>query len=368
MRATRVMALVVLLVQAACSDDSNGTPDAGKEVGPPDGPLQDGPPPCTHPAVKADCKDDWCAIPAGCFWMGSPTTESCREQCWVPPCPKETRHAVTLSHGFEIKATEVTQGQFLALMGYNPSYYLTGPDSPVEMVSWHEAALYCNVLSKHKGLTPCYDCTVDSPDAGVPDAAPKVDAAPSDGGTPVDATAADATAPDTTPTPDGGATYWRLARCETATAFEGTKTIHDCPGYRLPTEAEWEYAYRAGSETALHNGKLSACSGNDPGADAIAWYGGNSSKVTHPVGGKKANDWGVHDMAGNVWEWCQDRNQIELTQDPVTDPTGPATGDRRLDRGGSCWSQPQYLRAALRDHNLATDRFDYIGLRPVRSK
>jgi formylglycine-generating enzyme required for sulfatase activity len=368
--------VIPLLMVVACNangnggapDSANGKPDAGREAGPPDGPLPDSAPPprCDHPKVEKSCKDDWCLVPAGCFWMGSPPTEKCREQCWGGTnCPKETRHPVTLTHGFEIKATEVTQQEFKDLMGYNPSYFGSGLTSPVEMVSWFEAAHYCNKVSANKGLVPCYVCGVEPgveagvPEAGVPDASPGPDGAAPDGGA----------VPDGGIPPDGGAPNKNI-RCDVAPEFDGKggKTIYDCPGYRLPTEAEWEYAYRAGTDTELHSGTLATCTGTtDKNADAIAWHGGNSGKKTHAVGGKTPNAWGVHDMSGNVWEWCHDRFQHDPGSDAATDPVG-TFGPTRSDRGGSCWSELPYIRAAMRDTNQPNERYDYIGFRVVRTR
>ena len=119
-------------------------------------------------------------------------------------------------------------------------------------------------------------------------------------------------------------------------------------GLRLPTEAEWEYAYRAGTTTAFHSYAAQPNGFNDDTLlGNIAWYSSNSGGQTHAVGGKFANGLGLHDMAGNVWEWCQDWYG-PYTSGSVTNPTGPATGSYRLLRGGS-WGDSSYgCRASRR--------------------
>ncbi|MEP7342803.1 MAG: SUMF1/EgtB/PvdO family nonheme iron enzyme [Acidobacteriota bacterium] len=130
--------------------------------------------------------------------------------------------------------------------------------------------------------------------------------------------------------------------------------------YRLPTEAEWEYACRAGSTTKY-------CFGDD---DALlkdyAWYKVNSGNKTHPVGEKKPNDWGLHDMHGNVWEWCQDwYDKNYYKQSPEKDPQGPASGDYRVLRGGSWYGNLDNARAVVRDFNLPAFRYYITGFRVV---
>ena len=142
--------------------------------------------------------------------------------------------------------------------------------------------------------------------------------------------------------------------------------MYDCPGYRLPTEAEWEYAYRAGTTTALYDGPLGSCDEADANANAIAWYNRNTG-VVREVGQKLANAWGLHDMAGNVAEWCNDHFG-PIGPEPVVDPSGMApedakTGDFMM-RGGSYISNATDLRAGARGFAHPTT---HAGIRCVRT-
>ena len=125
--------------------------------------------------------------------------------------------------------------------------------------------------------------------------------------------------------------------------------------WRLPTESEWEYAARAGTTGARH-GEL----------DAIAWHEGNSGRETHGVKGKQANAWGLHDMIGNVWEWCGDWYG-DYPTGSVTDPTGPGSGSYRVNRGGGWYSGARLARSANRNGYDPGSRFINLGFRPALS-
>jgi formylglycine-generating enzyme required for sulfatase activity len=252
----------------------------------------------------------WVKIEPGTFTMGSPDGELGREDDEVP-------HEVTLTRGFVMLATEVTQAEFKKRMGYDPPTDLSScATCPVETVDWHEAAAYCNALSAAVGRVGCYTCTGTSP----------------------------------------------YVTCELGSDYE---TPYDCLGYRLPTEAEWEYAARAGDQRATYNGELTATDCMDTTLSSIAWFCGNADDTTHEVGQKTANDWGLYDMLGNVWEWCHD--WYGTYGGDATDPSGPPTGSDRVFRGGSWDRDAWFARAAVRDHDNPGYGNYYLGLRPVRS-
>jgi sulfatase modifying factor 1 len=210
---------------------------------------------------------------------------------------------VKLTRSFWLKATEVTEAEWEELMGEDPSYcdLGCGKNNPVQKVSWLSAAEYLNRLSSREGLEQCYEIF----DRRV---------------------------------------NW-------------TKGL-DCKGYRLPTEAEWEYAARGGT-TGAHYGKL-----ND-----IAWYEGNSRGKTHVVATKRPNAFGLYDMLGNVQEWTWDEYKVELTGG--TDPIGAATIDwyrtQRVVRGCSYDSYNTFCVVTSREYRFSPAHISRSGLRPARS-
>ncbi|MCK6513329.1 SUMF1/EgtB/PvdO family nonheme iron enzyme [Myxococcota bacterium] len=225
-------------------------------------------------------------IPAGSFVMGSPENESGRDSDEGP------QRSVTISKGYWMLESEVTQGQYKALMGSNPSRFSScGDNCPVERVSWHQARAFADKLSRVQGLAPC------------------------------------------------------------TTTGRG---IFRCKGWRLPTEAEWEYAARARS-TGARYGEV----------DDVAWYGGNSKGKTHPVGKQSANGWGLKDMLGNVWEWTMDVEGSYAgmsTQDPLRS----SGSTKRVFRGGRWASVARFVRSAFRYFSAPTYRGYFLGFRLLR--
>ena len=215
-------------------------------------------------------------IQPGSFMIGSPEDEPGYDN-------DEKRHRVKISSGFHMQTTEVTQGQWNAVMGNNPSDFKNcGNDCPVEKVSWDDVQKFIRKLNRKEG---------------------------------------------------------------------GDK-------YRLPTEAEWEYAARAGSDAAYCFGD------NESELSQYAWYDANSENSTHPTGRLKANAWGLYDIHGNVWEWCRDWYG-EYPSETVTDLGGP-TGSKRVLRGGSWGSNAGVCRVSNRGRSFPVNRNWCFGFRLIR--
>jgi len=234
------------------------------------------------------------AVPAGSFNNGS--------------------SQVTLS-AFHMSKYDITQSQYQAITGVNPSYFSGNADAatcPVEQVTWYDAVEFCNGLSSADGLQQVYTISGRTPATG----------------------------------------YSITAATVTA---DFTKS-----GYRLPTEAQWEYAARAGTTTTYYWGNAS----DDPTLKKYAWYAANSGSATHSVGQKLPNAWGLYDMVGNVWQWCWDWYDTYPTE-PQTDPTGPSSGTSRILRGG-CWgNSSSRLRSANRGGNDPYNVDSGVGFRVV---
>ncbi len=249
----------------------------------------------------------WVALEPGSFVMGAAPGESCFTS------DNQDLHHVTLTRAFEISATELTQAEHLAVTGRNiSSFQSCGPDCPTEMATWHLAAAGCNALSAHSNLPSCYACEGEG----------------------------------------------------AATSCTPLSNPYECAGYRLPTEAEWEYAYRAGTGSPVHNGELTSCGSLDGGLDAIAWFLYNAAGTTHPVAQKQPNAWGLYDMSGNVWEWVHDGYQQHLPEavDPVVDHD-----ELKVMRGGSYNCVPGELRAAHRSGLPANIAGQNVGFRCART-
>ncbi|MCK6507632.1 SUMF1/EgtB/PvdO family nonheme iron enzyme [Myxococcota bacterium] len=228
-------------------------------------------------------------LPAGSFTMGCTAGQD--GQCDNDEKPVR---AVTVSRSFLLGETEVTQGQWRAVMGSNPAAnQACGADCPVEQVSWLDAVAFANALSQAEGLESCYVIT-----------------------------------PEAVTWPEGAS----------------------CDGYRLPTEAEWEYAARAGQDTRFAGGDE---------AGSVGWMKANAGEKSHRVGGKAPNAWGLVDLSGNVAEWTWD----------CLAPAEPGqTCANRVYRGGSYSGSETALRVSNRHGYAPGYRFAYVGLRLARSR
>ncbi|MCD6161624.1 MAG: SUMF1/EgtB/PvdO family nonheme iron enzyme [candidate division Zixibacteria bacterium] len=245
-------------------------------------------------------------VEGGTFTMGRSKGKSDNDE--------KPAHKVTLS-SFYIGKYEVTQREWKEIMGNNPSKF-KGDDLPVEKVSWYDAVEFCNNKSIKEGLTPCYIINKSKN--------------------------------DTNNKSDYDKLKWLVA-CN-----------FDANGYRLPTEAEWEYAARGGNKSQGYK-----YSGSD-NIKEVAWYNDNSKKKTHKVGLKRPNELGIYDMTGNVWEWCWDWYG-SYSSSSATNPKGSSSGIARILRGGSWGNFDRFSRVAFRVMYNPDNTFDKLGFRVIVS-
>jgi formylglycine-generating enzyme required for sulfatase activity len=255
-------------------------------------------------------KDKMVYVPGGSFLMGNPDTIV----GWDEERPV---HKVTLA-GFYMGKYQVTQAQYQEVTGKNPSHF-KGDNLPVEQVSWYDAIEFCNALSEREGLSPYNGINKNQADPNNQN--------------------------------EKDPYKWTVTRNSEAN------------GYRLPTEAQWEYAAKGGNGSP---GGYTYSGSNNAGD--VAWYEDNSGGKTHDVGKKAANGLGLYDMSGNVWEWCWDWYGA-YSGEAQTDPAGAVSPRyaERVDRGGAYDYPAQGARSAYRIRNVPYCGYNLLGFRLVCS-
>jgi len=264
----------------------------------------------------SDMPDGFVLVPGGTFTMGRTTGSGYSDE--LPT------HSVTLN-SFYLGTYEVTQAEYAQFMQPGSSWtsnYGLGDNYPAYYVSWYAILKYCNLRSMAEGLTPVYSISGSTN--------------PANWGS----------------VPTSNNSTWNAAICN-----------WNANGYRLPTEAEWEYAARGATNTPDY-----LYSGSDD-INAVAWYSGNNSpNGSKPVGTKAPNGLGLYDMSGNVYEWCWDwYGSSYYSSSPGSNPTGPASGSSRVLRGGFWSIRADYCRVALRNNSSPLISYYSIGFRLCRA-
>ncbi|MCK6502418.1 formylglycine-generating enzyme family protein [Myxococcota bacterium] len=271
-------------------------------------------------------------VEPGTFTMGTPATDP-----WVET--DELAHEVTLTSGFEVSPFEVSRGEFEILVGWQPATWNDGcATCPVESVTWYDAIAFLNAYSRQNGLATCY--ALD-----------------------------DVTCQDGTTGDEEGACAANGGIAAATVGLVGISRPQDCAGYRLPTEAEWERAARAGATGNLHTGQLTVPGCDpDPLLAVLGWTCATTGSLApRDRADLDANAWGMYDTLGNVYEWCGDGYLAVLGEDPVVDPLGDEGGDHRVVRGGSWINVNEHARLGNRSAYAPGSRDHSVGLRVFRS-
>ncbi len=260
------------------------------------------------PEIVNEISDNMVLVDGGKFEMGSNTGEK----------DEQPLRKVTVSD-FYISKYEVTQKQWMAVMGNNPSHFFDCDDCPVERVHWYNAVLFCNTISRLAGLEPYYTIDKINQDTSINNIYDHL--------------------------------KWTVSVRKAAN------------GYRLPYEAEWEYAARYPKDDVQYK----YAGGNN--VDKVAWTLRNSNGKTHPVGQKQPNERGLFDLSGNVWEWCNDWYSRDYYKNgEYINPKGASKGWVRVIRGGGWLAHPMHATITNRDREGADNPTAFTGLRLVRNR